>query len=155
MPVFSFPYRTKELGHTLEESGSIIPVTVGIPAALEEFYVERAYQVPPAVSGYALVDTGASASAAHEPLLLDLGVLPIDSIPTMTPHGAGRSFVYPAKVAFPAMNVENYRMDRLVGSQLNWETTEGKRIIMLLGRDILRHMLLVYNGVSADVHLAF
>jgi hypothetical protein len=155
MPVFNFFHWTKELGSTLEDSGPIVPVTIGIPIALEEFCVEKGLQIPPAVSGYALVDTGASASAVHEQLLLDMGVLPIDSIPTQTPHGAGRSFVYPAKVAFPAMNVENYRMDRLIGSSLNWTTTDGKQVIMLLGRDILKFMLLVYNGISSDVHLSF
>jgi hypothetical protein len=155
MPVFNFFHYTQETGHTLEDSGPIIPVTIGIPTALEEFCVEKGYQIPPAVSGYALIDTGASASAVHEQLLMDMGVQPIDSIPNQTAHGAGRSFVYPAKVAFPALNVENYRFDRLMGSQLNWKTKDGKQIIMLLGRDILKYMLLVYNGLSSDIHLAF
>jgi hypothetical protein len=59
------------------------------------------------------------------------------------------------KVGFPAMNVENYRMDRLIGSQLKWTTKEGKEVIMLLGIDVLKYMLLVYNGPSNDVHIAF
>jgi len=155
MPVFNFYHWTKELGSTLEEAGPIVPVTIGIPTALEEFCVEKGFQIPAAISGYALIDTGASISAVHEQLFVDLGVQPIDSMPTRTPHGDGRSFVYPAKVAFPAMNVENYRMDRLVGSELNWETKDGKHIIMLLGRDILKFMLLIYNGISSDVHLSF
>src|SRR5882672_8833531 len=129
MPVFNFFHYTQEAGYTLEDSGPIIPVTIGIPTALEEFCVEKGLQIPAAASGYALIDTGASASAVHEQLLLDMGVLPIDSIPTQTAHGAGRSFIYPAKGAFPALNVENYRMDRLMGSQLNWATKDGKQII--------------------------
>lgn len=155
MPVFNFFHYTKELGYTLEQSGPIIPVTIGIPVALEEFCVEKGYAIPPAASGFALIDTGASASAVHEQILLDMGVLPIDSIPTQTAHGAGRSFVYPAKVGFPALNIENYRMDRLIGSDLKWKTVGDKEVIMLLGRDILKFMLFVYNGLSSDVHISF
>jgi hypothetical protein len=155
MPVFNFFHYNKELGHTLEDSGPIIPVTIGIPLALEEFCAAKGIQIPAAVSGYALIDTGASISAAHEEVLLGIGIQPIDSIPTQTAHGDGRSFIYPAKVAFPALNIENYRMDRLIGSQLNWKTEDEKQIIMLLGRDILKYMLFVYNGLSSDIHLAF
>lgn len=155
MPVFNFYHFTKERGYTLEDDGPIIPVTIGLPTALEEFCVEKNIPIPPATSGYALIDTGASGSAVHEQLLLDLGVQPIDSIPTQTPHGAGRSFIYPAKVGFPALNIENYRMDRLMGCQLKWATKDGKEVIMLLGRDILKYMLLVYNGQSNDVHISF
>jgi hypothetical protein len=155
MPVFNFYHWTKDLGYTLEDAGPIIPVTIGIPTALEEFCVEKNIPIPAATSGYALIDTGASASAVHEQVLLGMGVQPIDSIPTQTPHGAGRSFVYPAKIAFPALNIENYRMDRLIGSQLQWATKDGKEVIMLLGRDILKYMLVVYNGISNDVHISF
>ena len=58
MPVFNFYHWSKELGYTLEESGPILPVTIGIPTALEEFCVEKGFQIPPAASGYALIDTG-------------------------------------------------------------------------------------------------
>lgn len=155
MPVFNFFHFSQEHGYTLEDSGPVIPVTIGIPAALEEFCAEKGYAIPAPASGYALIDTGAAVSAVHEQILLDMGVQPIDSMPTQTAHGAGRSFVYPAKVGFPALNIENYRMDRLVGSELKWATSEGKEIVMLLGRDILKFMLLVYNGLSSDVHIGF
>jgi hypothetical protein len=155
MPVFNFFHYAEGAGHTLEKSGPIIPVTIGIPVALEEFCAAKGFQIPAPVAGYALIDTGASASAVHEQILLDMGVLPIDSIPTQTPHGDGRSFVYPAKVGFPAFNIDNYRMDRLIGSQLKWKVDDEKEVIMLLGRDILKYMLFVYNGLSSDVHIAF
>lgn len=155
MPIFDFFHWTKETGSTLEESGPLIPVSIGIPPALEEFCVQKGFEIPASIPGYALIDTGASASAIHEQIVLDLGVLPIDSIPTQTPHGAGRSFVYPAKVSFPALQIEDYRMDRLIGSELKWTTADGKEVIMLLGRDILKHFLMVYNGKFSDITLAW
>lgn len=155
MPIFNFFHWTQETGYTLLDSGPLIQVAIGIPAALEEFCTQKNIPIPAAVTGYALIDTGASASAVHEEILLGLGVLPIDSIPTSTPHGEGRSFVYPAKVSFPSMGIEGYRMDRLIGSSLNWKTKDDKQVIMLLGRDILQYFLLIYNGRSSDVTLCY
>src|ERR1017187_8468508 len=136
MPVCNFFHWTQDLGTTLESTGPIIPVTIALPAALQEFCVEKGIPIPTPTSGYALIDTGAAASAVDESIVLALGILPIDSIPTDTPHGSGRSFVYPAMVTFPALQIENYAMNRLIGSKLKWNTADGKEIIMLLGRDL-------------------
>jgi len=155
MPVFDFLHWNKTHGDLLEETGPLIQVVVSMPPALEEFCVTKGIEIPAPVSGYALVDTGASATSVHEPILQQLSVLPIDSIPSATPSGPGRSFVYPAKVSFPTLNVSDVRMDRVLGSELNWQTSDGKTIIMLLGRDLLKYFLLVYNGPGSTLTLAF
>lgn len=156
MPVYDFFHWDKDKGHTLESSGPLVQVAVSLPQALEEFCVANNIQVPVPVPGYALIDTGASSSAVHEEVLVaGLGILPIDSIPTQTPHGAGRSFVYPARITFPAMTISDYRMDRLIGCNLKWTTDDGKEVIMLMGRDLLKHFLMVYNGPGSDVILSY
>ena len=93
MPVFDFFHWTKETGPTLADGGPLIQVAIGLPPALEEFCVQKGIDLPSPIPGHALIDTGASASAVHEQIVLDLGILPIDSIPTHTPYGDGRSFV--------------------------------------------------------------
>lgn len=150
MPVFEFHHSSKE-GSTLETTGPIVPVEVGIPVELEKHHAENGIPIPPAVAGYALIDTVAFASAVDESVFKRLGVAPLDSIRTSTPHGPGRSAVYPAKVSFPALELHGLPMERLVGCSLEWITAEGQEIIMLLGRDLLRHFLLVYNGKSSRV----
>ncbi len=155
MPVFDFLHWNKVQGDLLEETGPLIQVVVSMPSALEEFCGKKGLEIPAPVSGYALVDTGASATSVHEPILQQLSVLPIDSIPSATPSGQSRSFVYPAKVSFPTLNVTDVRMDRVLGSELNWQTSDGKTIIMLLGRNILKHFLLVYNGPGSTLTIAF
>jgi len=155
MPVFDFLHWNKAQGDLLEETGPLIQVVTSMPPALEEFCIEKGLEIPAPVSGYALVDTGASATSVHEPILQQLSVLPIDSIPSATPSGQGRSFVYPAKVSFPTLNVSNMRMDRVLGCELNWQTADGKTIVMLLGRDLLKYFLMVYNGPSSSLTLAF
>lgn len=155
MPVYNFFHYDKNRGPTLEETGPLVQVSISLPKALEEFYSKKGIPIPAPIPGYALIDTGASASAVHEEVLTNLGILPIDSIPTHTPHGAGRSFVYPARISFPAMNISEYRMDRLIGSDLKWQTSDGREVIMLLGRDLLRYFLLIYNGLLSDITLSY
>lgn len=84
-----------------------------------------------------------------------LGVSHIDEIRTDTPHGSGTSNIYPASVSFPGMNVVDMPMERVVGCRLKWKTRDEKEIIMLMGRDLLRYFLFVYNGVSSDVTLCY
>jgi hypothetical protein len=155
MPVFDFRHWTKASGDTLEETGPLVQVVLGMPQALEEWCVKNGFPVPAPVQGYALIDTGASSTAVDEKIISGLNIIPIDSIPTSTPTGHGRSFVYPAKVSFPGLNLGDVRMDRVIGCELNWQCADGREVIMLLGRDILKHFLMIYNGPGSSISLAY
>jgi hypothetical protein len=154
MPVHDFVHWTQQGGGTLAADGPLIPVEVGIPTALEQWCIANNSPIPPPVTGFALIDTGASISGVHEPLLQQMNVQPVDSIPLSTPSGVGRCSIYPARLSLPALNVTNVPV-RLTGNQLNWTASDGKNVIMLLGRDILYQFLLVYNGKMNSITLAF
>lgn len=106
-----------------------------------------------------MFDRGASASAVHEQIFVDFGVQPIDHIPMSTPHTKDKfSFVYPAKVQFPGLNLTSDAMlstMRVIGCELKWTTFDNKDIIMLMGRDLLKYFPMVYNGVQSDVTLSY
>lgn len=155
MPVFNFFHWTEKLGRTLNETGALVSVEIGIPTALKQHFSEKGIAIPPAVSGFALVDTGAFATAVDESAFVSLGVQHIDEIPTETAHGPGTSKVFPANVTFPGMNVTDMPMERVVGCKLKWKTRDDKEIIMLMGRDLLQYFLFVYNGLSSDVTLCY
>lgn len=155
MPVFNFFHWSQQHGRTLNETGPLVAVEVGVPAALKQYLSEKDLAIPPAVSGFALVDTGASITAVDDSVFTSLGIVHIDEIPTNTPHGAGISKVYPANLTFPAMNVSDMPMERVVGSTLKWKTRDDKEVIMLMGRDLLQYFLFVYNGLSSDVTLCY
>jgi hypothetical protein len=154
MPVFDFVQWTQQGGGTLSTDGPLIPVEVSIPTALEHWCVAHNSPIPPPALGFALIDTGASISGVHEPILQQMNIQAIDSIPVSTPAGAGRCSIYPARIALPAMTVTDVPV-RLAGSQLNWAASDGKNVIMLLGRDILYQFLMIYNGKMNSVTLAF
>ena len=155
MPVFNFFHWSENIGRTLNETGALVSVEIGIPTALKQYLSEKGIAIPAAVSGFALVDTGAFATAVDESVFVSLGVSHIDEIPTDTAHGPGTSKVYPANVTFPGMNVSDMPMERVVGSKLKWKTRDEKEIIMLMGRDLLQYFLFVYNGLSSDVTLCY
>ncbi len=154
MPIFDFINWSQTFGGLLRVDGPVIPVEISMPVALEEWCVQNNFAVPPPVTGYALVDTGASISGVHEPILSRLSIVPIDAIPLSTSSGTGRAFVYPTKIAIPPLNISAWPISRVVGSQLSWKTSDGKEVIMLLGRDLLQFFLLVYNGKLNCITLA-
>jgi hypothetical protein len=155
MPVFNFLHWTNEHGNTLAETGPLVAVEVGVPAALREYLTEQRTTVPASISGFALVDTGAYATAVDESIFASLNVPHIDEIPTSTTHGNQMSKVYPASLSFPALNVTDFPMERVIGSNLKWQTRDGREIIMLLGRDVLQYFLMVYNGPRSDITLCY
>jgi len=155
MPVFSFYQWSKDHGHTLTESGPLVSVEISIPAALKAHLSVKGLPIPAPQAGFALIDTGAFATAVDQSIFDALGIPPIDKIATTTPHGVSESPIYPATVSFPGLEVVEMPMERVVGCSLKWESVEGKEIIMLLGRDLLQYFLLVYNGKSADIFLAY
>jgi predicted aspartyl protease len=155
MPVFNFFHWSEKHGRTLNETGALVSVEIGIPSALKQYLSEKGLAIPAAVSGFALVDTGAFATAVDESVFDSLGVPHIDEIPTDTAHGPGKSKVYPANINFPGMNVTDMTMERVIGSKLKWKTKDEKEIIMLMGRDLLKYFLFVYNGLSSDVTLCY
>jgi hypothetical protein len=155
MPVFNFFHYSPQHGLTLNETGPLVAVEIGIPAALKQHLAAGGLPIPAPVSGFALVDTGAFATAVDESVFTALGVPPMDKIPTDTPHGAGTSNVYPASVSFPGMNVTDLPMERVIGCTLKWKTKDDKEILMLMGRDLLRWFLLIYNGPNSDITLCY
>ena len=155
MPVFNFFHWSKDHGRTLNESGPLVAVEIGVPTALKQYLAEKGLAIPAPRPGFALVDTGAFSTAVDESIFVALGVQPIDQVDTGSPHGNAKSNVYPASVSFPGMNVNEMPMERVIGCKLKWETIDNKEIVMLLGRDLLRYFLFVYNGVSSEVTLCY
>jgi len=155
MPVFNFLHWSKDVGYHLAETGPIIAVEVSVPAALAKYLGEKALPIPSPVGGFALIDTGAFATAVDEKIFTGLGVQQIDTISTQSPHGDSTSNVYPCRVTFPGLGLNELAMERVVGCNLKWTTTDGREIIMLLGRDLLRYFLLVYNGLSNDITISY
>lgn len=156
MPTFNFMFWEQQSGGFLEADGPVIDVEISMPQPLESYYVKNKIQVPAPVVGYALIDTGASISGIHLPILQQLSLVPIDFIKLQGVTAIDdKAPIYPARVSFPGINLTDVPMSRVVGSQMKFQTASGKNVIMLLGRDLLKEFMVVYNGSFNQVILSY
>jgi hypothetical protein len=106
--------------------------------------------VPPAVPGLALIDTGASICGIEETALRQLGIPPFGYMSVNTPSGSAMQSTYPASLSFPGTPIPNIAFTNFVGNNL-----AAQGILVLIGRNVLKDFVLVYNGPGGHVALAF
>jgi len=150
MPIFRFPYDQKE-GNRLERPGPLIPVVVSVPEALENFWASSGRHVPAPIRGMALIDTGAYASAIDTAVFLALQIQAIDRAPFASAGGNATSEIFPANLSFPELKISKLEMERVLGCPLGWTGKNDEDFLMLIGRDILKNFLLVYDGVHGEL----
>jgi len=128
--------------------GPIIPIEVWVPSALESYLRSHNMGVPPPVSGFALIDTGATVSAVDDLAIRILGVSPVDVASVGTAGGPQRQYVYPARFLV-ANRTWVLEFTRVTGANLS-----DTGFIALIGRDFLSRALLVYNGLQGSFTVA-
>jgi len=134
----------------LRSVGPRIPVEVAVTDFLAANLTQSGRSVPQPHSGYALVDTGASVTAVDEDVLKRLGINPIRTIQLSTPNGTQTRLLYPAKLLFPGTPLPPLEFASIVGVNV-----KDQGYLVLIGRDILRHMLMVYGGTGGYVAFSF
>jgi len=94
-----------------------------------------------------MIDTGASLTCVHEPLLANLGLNPVGVVNSGTAAGRIQQALYVARLVFPLIG---WTVDlQVVGVNLEGQevaTSPPQPIVALLGRNLLRNSVLVWNG---------
>jgi hypothetical protein len=75
-----------------------------------------------------------------------------------TAGGAQQQLLYPARFSFPGTNLPSLEFNSLLGADLTSQGIPGPRgapLMALLGRDILEHFVLIYNGLQGLFTLAY
>lgn len=156
MPVYNGEFRT-EAGQPgpggLAKFGPILPVELAIPSSLSRMLAEQGQNIPSPVSGFILIDTGATRSAVDINTILRLSVNAIGITNLMSASGESQHNLYPAKFSFPGLKFE-VEFSSLVGVDLSRQSIGGQQIIALMGRDLLSRCLLVYNGTKGSCSVA-
>lgn len=125
----------------LEERGAILEVSVAQPALVAERLRAEGRPVPEPSVIRALVDTGATISGLDNRVAGRLGLVQTGSVTLAGIGGTTEQPVYSAAVGFPALAAPGLDPARLAGTSLGSADFE-----MLLGRDILRHLVMTYDG---------
>ncbi len=139
---------------SLLQSGPIITVEVTIPSELATLLEEQNHPIPQPVTGFALIDTGASRSCVDDQVISSLGVNPIGVTATGTAVGSVQRSLYPARFRFPRERLD-IEFSSVVGVDLTGQQIAGRDIIVLFGRDVLSRCVFIYNGVGSFYTLAF
>ena len=114
---------------------------IHVPPILTTYLAQKGQPIPAPIPGQALLDTGASISAIDSNAVVNLGINPIGVTSVYTSGGVVQQNIYPIRFVFPAIGMLTIDFNAVIGSDL-----QPQGIIALVGRDVLSHCLLVYNG---------
>lgn len=151
MPVHNVhPSGLKQTAHDfLQEQGLLLGIEISASETLAAALHTNGKSIPQPISGDALVDTGASCCCVEESHLISLGLQPIGQTEVRSPNGIRSQNLYFVRLTFPGTPIPPLEL-RVVGVQMNQGTT-----ISLIGRDVLRHYVLIYNGPMGCYTIAF
>ena len=156
MPVYNHYYpdaqnliNTPDSAWELVRYGPVVPVTVSLTARHVEILQGLKFSVPNPASGNALIDTGSTLCAVDESIVKSLGIPPTGSEAILTPGGPSQRPTYPASLSFPGTTLPNISFTNFIGSPL-----QASGIVAIIGRNVLKDFVFVYNGPGGFVSLA-
>ena len=132
----------------LAARGPLVQVTVSLADAIASELVKQGKYVPPPVQGLALIDTGAGSTCIDEAAAQKLQ-LPVVNVVNMASasHASSKANVYPAKFQITGLPM-TFNAPMSIGAPL---AVQG--LIALIGRDLLQHCTLIYNGSLGQISL--
>lgn len=126
----------------LEKDGPLIEIHFFIPSDLERQYKEQGKTIPAPVIVKAMIDTGASHCVIQEGIPKKLGLNPVGSTKISTPSCNGKyCYRYFLRMAIPAHQL-------VYEGPFTAVPLQGQNIECLVGRDVLKHGILIYIGYA-------
>jgi len=135
-------------GAGLQLEGPKMAIEIAVPTALAEFLARSGLPVPAARTGFALIDTGASITAVDEDVVASLGIQPIGQMKLSTPSQSRPAWLYAVRLSFPEVPIPALEVLDVVGC-----TLQPQGFIALLGRNLLRRFVFVYDGPAGFFRL--
>ncbi len=131
------------------QRGPVVQVTIRVAQQIATQVLQSGGTLPPPVSGLALIDTGASTTCVDDAAAqkLQLPVIDVVKIASAS-HAETEQNVYPIQIEVMGLPI-TINAPRAVGTPL-----EPQGILVLLGRDVLQHTVLVYNGPAGSLSLS-
>jgi hypothetical protein len=144
----------------IDAAGALVDISIGLTAANVQTLRTAGQPIPQSLSLHALIDTGAEFTcvdpAALAPLL-SVGLSPsriiLANLPVTVGLNATREFfvtltvIHPTNLPRANLVLRNHPIIEQPLGPLGYQA--------LLGRDVLEHCLLVYDGPGRSVTLAF
>lgn len=163
MPIINISYNSAERPQfdprALMFLGPQISVDILPPFVLEKWAKNIGKEVRQAPNLDALIDTGASVTGIDEGVLVQLGYPPIGVSNLSTPSGSSQTGIYMVRLVIPSQRDPRFpaNIPRIIIDNVKVIAVklEGQSYKVLLGRDILSGMVMVYNGPKALITLGY
>lgn len=132
----------------LRDHGALIKVRIAQPRDVADSLRAQGKAVADAVDAMAMIDTGASITAIDQGLATRIGLVQTGVAPVAGVTGVQDQPIYAAQVMLdqPSVALDPWKM---IGSPLNIQNFD-----VLLGRDFLQELTLVYDGSSGNFQLS-
>jgi len=129
----------------LQHTGPILEISIAIPRDLFNVLKQNNQPISKPIKAIALIDTGATSSVVNPDIIKNLNISPTGRTRINTPSDTDvecnqykLAFVFPNGVIMESSDVIEAPL-------------QGQPIQCLLGRDILRHGVLIYNGYVQQI----
>lgn len=129
----------------LHRIGPVIEVIISLPRDLIQVLKQQNGKIPSSIRAMAMIDTGATYCVVNPEIIRHLKLNPIDSIYANTTSSVNvKCFRYKAAINFPAdFAVETSNIIEM--------PLKNQHIQCLIGRDVLKRGVLIYNGYTETV----
>jgi len=131
--------------------GALLPVEIHVPPQLAQSLGQANQPIPQPQSGLSLIDTGCTFTSVHEPLLIALGLHPINVVQSGTANGPVDQNVYAVRLNFPTLGWDVGLLE-VTGSNLAGQTTPASHgqapqlLVALIGRNLLAACSFHWDG---------
>jgi predicted aspartyl protease len=128
--------------------GPVVEVRLAVGSITEEVLQKSGKNIPVPVQALAMIDTGATGTVVREDIVNQLNLNPVGVTLINTPSSTNvQCCEYLMRILFPN-NV-------IVESVVIAAPLHGQHIQCLIGRDVLRHGVLIYTGYMDTFTLSF
>ena len=134
----------------LTSTGPIIPVTLTLSDETQRVYTDKGEQPPESVSGYAMIDTGATTTCFDQTCAKKAG-LPIVGTSKMA-SATQREIEVPVFAGKIALTPSNIVINVEKGLGANLSAFNG--LVALIGRDLLGSSIFIYNGPAGSISIS-
>jgi len=136
-------------GLALIQRGPILQVSISVGQAVATQILQAGGTLPAPATGLALIDTGASMTCVDDAAAAQLNLPVIDVVNIASAsHASSQANIYPIQIEVIGAPIV-VAADRAAGAAL-----AAQGLLALIGRDVLQHCMLVYNGVTGSFSIA-
>ena len=133
----------------LTQRGPILQGVIGVEQNIAQQLLSQGIPLPKPIPGVALIDTGATSTCVDEGIAKQLGLPVVDVVSIASAsHPDAKQNVYPALIEVVGIPIK-FNALRAIGVPL-----ANQGIQVLIGRDLLQHCTLFYNGMIGSFTLS-